>query len=112
MTGASGRTVSFSDGSDVSVDAVIWATGFRLDHSWINVPIVDQDGRARHRRGVTDVAGLYFLGLPWQHTRGSALLGWVKEDAEYIAGRIACSARETEHETSRTVRAMATGAPA
>jgi putative flavoprotein involved in K+ transport len=112
MTGASGRTVSFSDGSNVSVDAVIWATGFRLDHSWINLTIFDQDGRLRHRRGVTEVAGLYFLGLPWQHTRGSALLGWVKEDAEYIGGRIASSARESERETPRTVRAMATGAPA
>jgi putative flavoprotein involved in K+ transport len=42
-----------------------------------------------HRRGVTDVRGLYFLGLPWQHTRGSALLGWVKDDAEFIADAIA-----------------------
>jgi hypothetical protein len=38
---------------------------------------------------VTDVPGHYFLGLTWQHTRGSALIGWVKEDAEFIAGRIA-----------------------
>jgi putative flavoprotein involved in K+ transport len=38
---------------------------------------------------VTAVPGLYFLGLPWQHTRGSALLGWVKDDAGYIAERIA-----------------------
>jgi putative flavoprotein involved in K+ transport len=47
------------------------------------------DGRVEHRRGVTAVPGLYFLGLPWLHTRGSALLGWVKDDASYIAGRIA-----------------------
>jgi len=38
---------------------------------------------------VTAVPGLYFLGLPWLHTRGSALLGWVNDDASYIAGRIA-----------------------
>ena len=50
--------------------------------------MTDPEGRLRHRRGVTDVPGLYFLGLSWQHTRGSALLGWVKEDAEYIAGRV------------------------
>jgi putative flavoprotein involved in K+ transport len=37
---------------------------------------------------VTESPGLYFLGLPWMHTRGSALLGWVGQDAEYIAGRI------------------------
>jgi putative flavoprotein involved in K+ transport len=42
-----------------------------------------------HRRGVTDVPGLCFLGLTWQHTRGSALIGWVDDDAEFIAERIA-----------------------
>ena len=82
-----GGRVSFADGSELDVDAVIWATGYRPDHSWIELPVVDEDGRVRHRRGVTDVPGLYFLGLSWQHTRGSALLGWVKDDAEFIAGR-------------------------
>jgi putative flavoprotein involved in K+ transport len=108
-TAASGRMVSFSDGSDLSVDAVIWATGFTLDHSWIKLPIVDDDGNLRHRRGVTDIPGLYFLGLPWQHTRGSALLGWVKEDAEYIAWRMAAGARESEQQAPRATRALATG---
>ena len=70
---ASGRTVRFSDGTELAVDAVIWASGYRLDHSWINLPVTTDDGQIRHRRGVTDIAGLYFLGLPWQHTRGSAL---------------------------------------
>ena len=50
--------------------------------------MLDADGRLDHRRGVTDVPGLYFLGLAWQHTRGSALLGWVKADAEFIATKI------------------------
>ena len=48
----------------------------------------DEDGRVVHERGVTRSPGLYFLGLPWQHTRGSALLGWVKDDAEYLARKI------------------------
>ena len=86
---AEGRTVRFQDGSQLVVDAVIWATGYRPDYSWITLPVFDDDGRLRHRRGVTDVPGLYFLGLTWQHTRGSALLGWVKDDAEFIAKRIA-----------------------
>jgi putative flavoprotein involved in K+ transport len=85
---ASGSTVSFSDGTKVDAEAVIWATGFRADHSWIDVPVFDEDGRLSHRRGVTKSPGLYFLGLSWQHTRGSALLGWVKDDAEYIAQQI------------------------
>jgi putative flavoprotein involved in K+ transport len=86
---ADGRRVRFEDGNELEVDAVIWATGYRPDYSWIKLPIFDEDGRLRHRRGVTDVPGLYFLGLTWQHTRGSALIGWVREDAEFIAERIA-----------------------
>jgi putative flavoprotein involved in K+ transport len=82
---AAGSTVSFDDGSRLEVGSVLWATGFRTDHSWIDAPVFDGDGRLIHRRGVTDSPGLYFLGLTWQHTRGSALLGFVKDDAEHIA---------------------------
>ena len=89
-------TVRFEDGSELEVDAVVWATGFRPDYSWIDLPVLDDDGRLRHRRGVTDVPGLYFVGLTWQHTRGSALLGWVKDDAAYIAERMAAFEREPE----------------
>jgi putative flavoprotein involved in K+ transport len=88
-TAASGLAVRYADGSQVEVDAVIWATGYRPDYAWIDLPIFDSDGQLRHRRGVTDVPGLYFLGLTWQHTRGSALIGWVEDDAEFIAERIA-----------------------
>jgi putative flavoprotein involved in K+ transport len=86
---AKGRTVRFADGSELDVGAVIWATGYRPDFSWIDLRVFDENGRLRHRRGVTDVPGLYFLGLTWQWTRGSALIGWVKDDAEFIADRIA-----------------------
>jgi putative flavoprotein involved in K+ transport len=83
-----GRSVRYEDGSELEVDAVIWATGYRPEYSWIDLPLFAADGRLRHRRGVTDVPGLYFLGLTWQHTRGSALIGWVKDDAEFIAEHI------------------------
>jgi putative flavoprotein involved in K+ transport len=85
---ADGRTVRFEDGSELALDAVIWATGYCPDYSWIRLPVFD-DGRLRHRRGVTDVPGLYFLGLTWQYTRGSALIGWVRDDAEFIGEQIA-----------------------
>ncbi|HET6548418.1 MAG TPA: NAD(P)/FAD-dependent oxidoreductase [Solirubrobacter sp.] len=93
---ADGSTVTFADGSALTVDAVVWATGFRLDHSFVDLPVFDDRGRATHRRGVTGIPGLYFLGLPWQHTRGSALMGWVKDDAGYIAQRIEASAQLAE----------------
>ena len=86
--GASGRTIRFNDDSALDLAGVIWATGFRNDHSWIEAPIFDDRNRVVHRRGVTVSPGLYFLGLTWQHTRGSALIGWVGDDAAYIADQI------------------------
>jgi putative flavoprotein involved in K+ transport len=50
--------------------------------------VLSDDGAVIHTRGVTAAPGLYFLGMPWQHTRGSALLGWVKDDAQHIADEI------------------------
>jgi putative flavoprotein involved in K+ transport len=89
---AAGSTVTFSDNTKLEVRSVIWATGFRLDHSWIQVPIFDEHGDVLHHRGVTESPGLYLLGLPWQHTRGSALLGFIRDDAEYIAQQTARAA--------------------
>jgi putative flavoprotein involved in K+ transport len=87
--GGAERTVTFSDGGRLDPNAVVWATGFKIDHSWIDVPVFDDRGRVVHRRGVTESPGLYFLGLSWLHTRGSALIGWVKDDAEHLARQIA-----------------------
>jgi putative flavoprotein involved in K+ transport len=84
-----GRLVRFEDGSTLEVDAVIWATGYRPDYSWIDLPIFDSQRRLQHRRGVTSASGLFFLGLTWQWTRGSALIGWMKDDAAFLAERIA-----------------------
>jgi putative flavoprotein involved in K+ transport len=88
LADAEGRTVRFADGSSLNVGVVIWATGYRSDYSWIHVPEVIRDGRVAHKRGVTNVPGLYFLGLSWQYTRGSALLGFVNDDATYVADRV------------------------
>ena len=83
-----GTAVASADGERLEPDAVIWATGFRPDQSWIAAPVFGEDGRVAHKRGVTAAPGLYFVGLSWQHTRGSALLGWVGDDAEFIARQI------------------------
>src|SRR3954449_5377855 len=87
-TAASGTTVTFEDGTTLKVSSVIWATGFGLDHSFVHAPVFDDHSQVIHRRGVTESQGLYFIGLPWLHTRGSALLGWVGNDAEYLAAQI------------------------
>jgi putative flavoprotein involved in K+ transport len=86
---AIGRVLTFADGGAGEYDTVIWATGYTTDNSWIDIPgMTDQRGRLRHSRGVTASPGLYTLGRTWQHTRGSALLGWVGNDAAYLAQQI------------------------
>ena len=92
---AHGRTFRLTDGSSLDAGIAVWATGYRPDYSWIDIPGVVHDGKVIHRRGVTGVSGLYFLGLSWQHTRGSALLGFVHDDAAYLAGRITANAQAT-----------------
>jgi putative flavoprotein involved in K+ transport len=89
LVDAEGRTVRFADHSLLEdVGVVVWATGYRSDYTWIHVPGVVREGHVVHRRGVTEVPGLYFLGLSWQHTRGSALLGFVNDDAAFLAEQI------------------------
>jgi putative flavoprotein involved in K+ transport len=109
--GVSGRAVSFKDGTELHVDAVIWATGYRSDYSWIEPPVLGSDGRLQHRRGVTDVPGLFFLGLSWQHTRGSALIGWVKDDAQFIAEQIAALAEVRVSAEREAIESEAVSAP-
>jgi putative flavoprotein involved in K+ transport len=89
LVDAESRTVRFADHSLLEeVGVVVWATGYRSDYDWIHIPGVVREGHVVHRRGVTEVPGLYFLGLSWQHTRGSALLGFVNDDAAYLAEQI------------------------
>jgi putative flavoprotein involved in K+ transport len=81
-------TVTFADGSDTRVAAIVWATGFRTDYSWLDIPGAVVDDAVANERGVTGVPGLSIVGLPWLHTRGSALLGFVKDDAAWLANHI------------------------
>jgi putative flavoprotein involved in K+ transport len=90
LVDADGRTVRFADHrllEDVGV--VVWATGYRSDYAWLHIPGVVREGHVMHRRGMTEVPGLYFLGLSWQYTRGSALLGFVADDAACLGDQIA-----------------------
>ena len=67
------------------VAAIVWATGYDYDYDWLRVPVLDTQGRPLQQRGVTQVPGLYFLGLHWMHTFKSGLLSGVGSDAEYLA---------------------------
>jgi putative flavoprotein involved in K+ transport len=72
-----------------SVRTVVWATGFRPDYSWLELPVLDQSGRLRHDGGVvTDTPGLYALGLPMLRTRASTYIYGAAADTEALADRL------------------------
>jgi putative flavoprotein involved in K+ transport len=77
---------------DAGISSVIYATGYRPDLDWVGLPFLDPDGHPRHRRGVTDVPGLYILGLDWLHTAKSGLFAGIDEDATHLASVIAAVA--------------------
>jgi putative flavoprotein involved in K+ transport len=90
------RLDSERDGMPVCGDVVlepsviVWCTGFSPDYRWIDLPVFGADGFPRHERGiVAEAAGLYFLGLRFQHRLNSSLIGGVGEDAKFIADRVA-----------------------
>lgn len=79
----------FEDKSSVQVKNIIWATGFTSDYNWIDInKAFDDKGKPIHQRGKSSIRGLFFLGLPWQYRRGSALIGGVAEDARYVVDAV------------------------
>ncbi|MGB7247660.1 MAG: MSMEG_0569 family flavin-dependent oxidoreductase [Phormidesmis sp.] len=86
------------------IGTVIWATGYHTDFSWIGVPAFDGKGYPSHKRGVSVVEGLYFLGLPWLYTWGSARFSGIARDASYVADRVAIRHKVLPHQASRQPR--------
>jgi putative flavoprotein involved in K+ transport len=85
VVGARDGQPVFADGSSVNVRSVIWATGFRPDFRWIELPVFDGSGFPRHERGVVrEAPGLFFVGLRFQYRLNSSLVGGVGADAEYV----------------------------
>jgi putative flavoprotein involved in K+ transport len=80
------------DLDEAGIGSVIWATGYRYDFGWIDLPVFSADGQPIHRRGVTDVPGAYFLGLQYLHKTKSSFLSGVGEDAAFLAAQIGTSA--------------------
>lgn len=73
--------------ADAGIGTVLWTTGYAADYGWLDLPVLDEAGLPRHQRGVTDVPGLSFIGLLWQHDNASANLLGVFADAEYLVSR-------------------------
>ncbi|MFM2365944.1 MAG: hypothetical protein RIR95_552, partial [Pseudomonadota bacterium] len=74
---------------EARITAIVWATGYALDFGWIKADSFDAKGTPLHDRGVSQVPGLYFLGLAWLSRRASPFIWGVWHDADYLAGHIA-----------------------
>lgn len=85
LTEIVGKQASFFDGSTMKIDQIIWATGFIPSYELIHIDgAIDKHGNPLHDRGISPVDGLYYIGLPWQHSRSSGLVCGVGRDAMYI----------------------------
>ncbi|MEN5198900.1 NAD(P)/FAD-dependent oxidoreductase [Pseudomonas wadenswilerensis] len=98
------------DLAKAGVSTIIWATGYSVDYSWLQVDAFKDNGKPKHQRGVSSEPGVYFVGLPWLSRRGSAFIWGVWHDAKHIADHIVkqrtylnyrdASQRQAEHQAS------------
>jgi putative flavoprotein involved in K+ transport len=85
---ANGKEIQTEKKNISDISNIIWATGYRPNFNWIEGLELDKNGYPVHKRGVSNIKGLYFMGLPWLHTRGSATLGGIKKDATFLSNYI------------------------
>jgi putative flavoprotein involved in K+ transport len=105
------RTVGARDGRPmldgdrvVDVTNVVWCTGFRQDFSWINLPVIGEDGWPMEQRGVVETApGLYFVGLAFQFAFSSMLVGGAGRDAEYVVKHLVARSQTGRRARARTL---------
>jgi len=90
---ANNNDIVFEKETVSTIKNIVWATGFKPNFTWIENIQLDEDNYPKNYRGVCDTDGLYYLGLPWLYTRGSATLGGVKKDAKYLSKYIAKKAK-------------------
>ena len=76
------------DLAESGITSIVWATGFKVDYSWLRVDAFDEQGKPKHERGSSSEPVVYFLGLPWQSKRGSSFIWGVWHDAKFLADQI------------------------
>ncbi len=90
VDGVEGGKPRLEGGRVLEAGTVVWCTGFDHRYPWIKLPITDEAGHLRHRRGVVESQpGLYFVGVPFQSRISSSLIDGVGDDAKYVVERIA-----------------------
>jgi len=82
------------------IATIIWATGFRPDYSWLDVPVLDRKGYVRHDGGVADAPGLYIIGMPFLRRRKSTLIDGAGDDARDLVDHLAAYLDDCSRERS------------
>jgi putative flavoprotein involved in K+ transport len=86
------------------IRTIIWATGYRPDYSWLEVPVLDRKGRVRHDAGVADAPGMYLMGLPFLRRRKSSFIHGADDDARELCAHLAAY---LDADASRRIRRIA-----
>ena len=86
-----------------NITSVIWASGFSYDFDWLQVNAFDEQKKPKHKRGISDERGIYFLGLPYLTGRGSSFIWGVWHDAKYIAEHIDIQRKYQEYQTEKNL---------
>lgn len=71
-----------------NITSLIWATGFSGDFSYLKLPVFNENRILKHSNGISDIEGLYFIGIPWLRKRKSGIILGIREDAEFISEKI------------------------
>lgn len=86
-----------------NITSVIWASGFSYDFDWLQVNAFDEQKKPKHKQGISDERGIYFLGLPYLTGRGSSFIWGVWHDAKYIAEHIDIQRKYQEYQTDKNI---------
>jgi putative flavoprotein involved in K+ transport len=77
------------DLSSCGIKTVVWATGYRPDYSWLDIPVLDRKGMIKHDGGVADSPGIYVLGMPFLRKRKSSFIHGAEDDARRVTRHLA-----------------------
>jgi putative flavoprotein involved in K+ transport len=97
---ACASSITVLDLKENNINTIIWSTGFTADHSYIKLPVFDKDGELKHKDGIPEFPGIYFLGYPWLRSRQSPILFGIIVDAEFVVDKIYEYAKEKIHPIS------------
>jgi putative flavoprotein involved in K+ transport len=84
------------DLEEKSINTIIWSTGFDHDHSYIKLPVFDEHGKLKHKDGIPEFPGIYFLGYQWLRTRKSPIIFGIIEDVKFVVDHLYNCSKEIQ----------------